>query len=130
MTDHRTTVERFFEQFAEAWKTNDGMAVATCFDEDGTLINPFGQRACGRQPIGAMYSKYFEGMLQGTTTAVTIEDVRPLPERHAFVDAEQSVLGPDGNAVLQVHLASLLRGAEDGWGFLDSRPYTVPDPPG
>jgi uncharacterized protein (TIGR02246 family) len=41
------SVTTFFGKLAETWKTNDGAAFAGCFTEDGSLINPFGERADG-----------------------------------------------------------------------------------
>ena len=38
------TVSAFFDKLADAWKANDGAAFAACFTEDGSLINPFGER--------------------------------------------------------------------------------------
>ncbi len=77
MTEHdqtRNSVQEFFHLFADAWKANDGAVLAGFFVGDGALINPFGQRADGRGAIGAMYSGYFEGMLQGTSTAFKLEE--------------------------------------------------------
>lgn len=126
MGQHDNSVATFFEWFAEAWKTNDGAAVAELFTDDGTLINPFGQRADGRAAVAAMYSEYFDGMLQGTTTTLTIESVRPVETTHAFADAEQTIHGSNGDIVLVAHLATLLRRDGDSWRFADSRPSTTP----
>src|SRR5262249_22316011 len=85
-----------FDRMAEAWAANDGGAVAAFFTDDASLINPFGQRADGRAAVAAMYAEYFGGMLGGTTTTVDVGSVRPVGADHAFVDAEQTITGPDG----------------------------------
>lgn len=126
MGQDQTTVEMFFEQFAQAWKTNDGDALAGFFVDDATLINPFGERANGRAAVGAMYSRYFGGMLQGSTTTLTLESVRAVEGTHALADALQPIYGSDGAPVLVAHLAALLRRDGDGWKFVDARPYTTP----
>jgi uncharacterized protein (TIGR02246 family) len=122
-------IKQAYDRFAANWKTNDGAAVATDFVEDGSLINPFGQAARGRPALAAMYAEYFAGMLRGTTTTCKIAEIRVVEGNHAFVDAEQTIHGPDGGVVLVVHLAALLRHERDGWRFVDSRPYTFASRP-
>lgn len=123
-------VARFFGAFTESWKTNDGGAVAGFFVEDGTLINPFGQRADGRVAVAAMYREYFGGMLRGTSTTFSLASVRPVEDGHAFADGEQTIYAAGGEVLLVVHLAALLRRAGDDWRFVDARPYTCPAIPG
>ena len=123
-------VKSTLEDFAAAWKANDGEAVASFYVEDGALINPFGERADGRAALAAMYSDYFGSMLRGTSTTVNLSSVRPIENDHAFADGEQTITAPDGSTVLQVHIAALMRREDDGWRFVDARPYsfaTVPD---
>ena len=57
------------------------------------------------------------------------ERVRAVEADHAFADAEQTIVGANGDIVLVVHLAALLRRDDDAWRFVDSRPYTLPAPP-
>lgn len=127
---HNDSVEAFYGRFSDAWKANDGAALADFFTDDGTLINPFGERADGREAVAAMYGGYFTGMLQGTTTAVQGQSVRPIDGSHAFADAEQTIYSPGGDVLLAVHLAALLRRDDNGWRFVDARPYTTTPPPG
>jgi uncharacterized protein (TIGR02246 family) len=122
-------VEDFFAATADAWKTNDGSLVGSLFVEDGTLINPFGQRADGLSAIAAMYAEYFGGMLSGTTTSFKVVSVRAVGTDHAFVDAEQTICAPTGEVVLAAHLVALLRRRGDSWLFVDSRPYSFAELP-
>jgi uncharacterized protein (TIGR02246 family) len=128
MYQDRQSLKRFLEHFADMWKTNDGNSVAELFVADGSLVNPFGQRADGRNDIAAMYSDYFTGMLQGTTTTATLSAVRYVAPDYAFIDAEQIIFGPDESLLLAVHLAALLRCQGDSWQFADSRPYAYAHP--
>lgn len=123
-------IKTTYEHFAADWKSNDGARLASGFAEDGALINPFGERADGRAAIASMYGAYFRGMLRGTTSRFKIAHVRPVEEHHAFVDAEQIITGPDGEIVLVVHLAALLRRESDGWRLVDGRPYSFASKPG
>ena len=125
----KNAVQELFQLFADGWKTNDGATLARFFVEDGALINPFGQRADGRSAIGAMYSEYFEGMLQGTSTTFKLESVRAVEASHAFADGEQTISAASGEVVLVAHLAALLRRDGGSWRFVESRPYTFPATP-
>jgi uncharacterized protein (TIGR02246 family) len=131
MGTNRELAEKFLDLVIEAWATNDGTTVASLFVDDGSLINPFGDRADGRAAIGAMYSEFFGGMLRGTTTSFELGTVRTVGTDHAFVDGEQTISGPDHGVVLVAHIAALLRREGDTWRFVDARPYTFPEvPPG
>jgi uncharacterized protein (TIGR02246 family) len=130
MTADVDQIKSMFKRFSDAWETNDGGKVASFFVEDGTLINPFGQRADGRTAIAAMYTEYFRGMLRGTSTTLALANVRAVEDTHAFADGGQTINAPDGNVVLVVHLAALLRRDGDGWRFVDARPYAYATVPG
>src|SRR6266516_7630293 len=123
MPAHFDQIKSTLDRFAAAWKTNDGATVAGFFAEDGSLINPFGQRADGRTAVAAMYAEYFGGMLRGTSTTINLASVRAVEQDHAFADAEQTINASDGSVVLVAHLAALLRREGDGWRFVDARPY-------
>lgn len=119
-----------FDRLTAAWKTNDGSAVAGCFTDDGSLINPFGQRADGRGAVAAMYTEYFGTILRGTTSTVNFGSARAVENNHAFADGEQTIYGADGKVVMAVHLSALLRREGDNWRFVDTRPYSYATPPG
>src|SRR4051812_28494716 len=94
LDDH---IKASLDRSGDAWKTNNGTAVAGFFVEDGSLINPFGQRADGRAAIAAMYAEYFGGLLRGTSTTFSLTSVRAVDADHAFIDAEQTITAPDGS---------------------------------
>jgi uncharacterized protein (TIGR02246 family) len=121
-------ISAFFERLCKAWETNDAAEVGGLFADDGTLINPFGQRADGRDAVTAMYGEYFAGMLGGTSTTVEVQSVRTIDATHSLVDAEQAILGPDGSTVLDVHLTALLRQEGGEWRLVDTRPFSYQEP--
>jgi uncharacterized protein (TIGR02246 family) len=123
------SAHKFLDSFAESWSSNDGSTLGELFTEDGSLVNPFGERADGQEAIAAMYSGYFAGMLAGTSTTIEVETIRPVGDSHALVDAEQAITTPDGGVVLVVHLTALLRRDGEEWRFVDSRPYTPASAP-
>ena len=122
-------IQAAFDHSTTAWQANDGPALADSFTDDGSLINPFGQRADGRSAIGAMYAEFFGGMLQGSSTTVTVTNVRAVEPNYAFADGEQTISGPDGSVVLAVHLSALLRREGETWRWVDVRPYAFATPP-
>ncbi len=121
-------IQSAFDRSTAAWKANDGSALATSFTDDGSLINPFGQRADGRTAIAAMYAEYFGGMLRGTSTTFNLTSVRDVENNHAFADGDQTISGPDGTVVLAVHISALLRREGDTWRWVDVRPYAFAQP--
>jgi uncharacterized protein (TIGR02246 family) len=123
------SVTAFFEKLAETWNTNDGAAFAACFTEDGSLINPFGERADGRAALTTMYTEYFGGMLKGTTTSIDLTQLRRVEANHALADADQTIYGDNGDVVLALHVVNLLRREGEDWRMVDSRPYAFPPPP-
>jgi uncharacterized protein (TIGR02246 family) len=129
MAADRASIQAFLDQAGQVWKTNDGEAFADLFTEDASLISPFGERVDGPGAVGAMYSEYFKGMLSGTSTTTTVQSVRPAGDDHAFADCDQTITGADGQVVLAVHLAALLRHDGDTWRFVDARPYAFPEVP-
>jgi uncharacterized protein (TIGR02246 family) len=124
------SVGDFHEKLAALWSANDGAAFAAFFTGDGSLINPFGERADGRDAVTAMYNRYFDGMLKGTTTSIELTHVRPIGSDHAFADAEQTIYSADGEVLLVVHEVNLLRREDGDWLLVDSRPYAFAPIPG
>jgi uncharacterized protein (TIGR02246 family) len=104
-------------------------AFAAFFADDGSLINPFGERADGREALTAMYSEYFGGMLKGTTTSISLTHLRPIGPGHALADAEQTIYAPNGDVLMALHVVNLLRRDGGDWRLVDSRPYACPPPP-
>lgn len=125
-----SSVVEFFDGLCKAWETNDGAELAKRFTDDGSLINPFGERADGRAAVSAMYTDYFSGLLAGTTSTFRLETVRAIDTDHVLTDGEQVISGPDGSAVLVVHLTALLRRVDGEWLTVDARPYALAEIPG
>jgi hypothetical protein len=79
--------------------------------------------------LTAMYTGYFSGMLQGTTTSINLSRLRPIEGEHAFADADQIIYAANGDVLLALHVVNLLRRDGDDWRLVDSRPYSFPPPP-
>jgi uncharacterized protein (TIGR02246 family) len=130
MSDDLDQITSTFNRFSAAWKTNDAAAVAGFFAEDGSLVNPFGQRADGRAGVAAMYAEYFGGMLRGSSTTINVTRVRAVGHTHAFADGEQTIHAADGTVLLALRIAALLARDGGGWRIVDARPYTLATIPG
>ena len=130
MGSPESSVAAFHDKLAAAWRANDGAAFAAFFTEDGSLINPFGERADGREALTAMYSEYFGGMLKGTTTSISLTHAAgQIEPDHAFADAEQTIYAANGDVLMALHVVNLLRKDGDDWRLVDSRPYAFPPLP-
>ena len=125
MASNEDQIRSVVQRFSEAWNRNNGAEVGAFFTEDGCLINPFGERANGRASVGEMYTRYFGGILHGTTTAFSVGTIRMVEQSHAFLDGDQVVHAADGSVLLQVHVSALMRRETDGWRFVDARPHIV-----
>ncbi len=124
-----SSIVAFHDKLAAAWRANDAVAFAAFFTEDGSLINPFGERADGREALTAMYSEYFGGMLKGTTTSISLSQLRPVEPDHAFADAEQTIYAANGDVLMALHVVNLLRRDGGDWRLVDSLAVRVPPPP-
>jgi uncharacterized protein (TIGR02246 family) len=129
MGDAEQSVTAFFGKVSDAWSANDGAAFAELFTADGSLVNPFGERADGRAAVAAMYAEYFAGMLKGTTTSITLTQLRPIESDHAFADADQTICSANGEVLLRLRVVNLLRRDGSDWSLVDSRPYELSSPP-
>ena len=127
---NRKQCRRLLRQAAAAWKANDGAEFAAHFTEDGSLINPFGERADGRAALTAMYSEYFAGMLAGTTTSIESTRLRAIDADHVLADSDQNVYAPTGDVILALHVVNLMQREGDDWRIVDSRPYAFSPVPG
>ena len=129
MAADRASIQALYDELCVAWKTNDAGTVAELFTDDGSLINPFGQRADGRAAITSMYAEYFNGLLAGTTTVATVDTIRPIDADHVFVDGRQTVDAPNGATIFDLHISALVRREHDSWKLVDARPFSLAEPP-
>jgi uncharacterized protein (TIGR02246 family) len=123
-----TAIKAAFETFAAAWNNADGAAMGMAYTEDGSLLDPFGTEARGREAVGELLGKTVTEFLKGSTTSIAIEHTRFVKPDVAFVDANQTVTGamsPEGAALpeMKFHVAATLLKTDGGWKFVDARPY-------
>ena len=128
---HDPAIQTLLDSTVTHWSHNDSDGLGSLFAPDASLINPFGQRADGRDAVAAMYRSFFAvGMLlHRSTTMIDLESVRMSGEDSAFLDATQHLYRPDGDTLLVLHLTALIRRIDGTWYYSDARPYQpVPAP--
>ncbi len=129
-------LEERFRAFEQAFGAQDADKVGAMFAPDGTIINPGGERAEGRDQVTALFRRDFERVLKGVKNKLTILSVRMVTPELAFVDIQQELTGgkpmPGRPHPWIAHAAVLLSKQGGGdWMVLDARPYFfVPRPAG
>ncbi len=128
------SLEAALEKFTDAFNRFDVKQVASCWAEDGTLINPAGDIGKSRSGVEAVYGRDCETILAGTRSRFVISSVRRLGSELAFLDLDhelQNFRMPDGSTgTMTLHLVLLARKSGSGWQWLDARPYAfIPAPP-
>ncbi len=121
-------LEKRFTEFEEAFGAKDADRLGTMFVPDGTLVNPMGERAEGREQVVALFRRGFDTVLKGTRNKIHIQHVRMVTPELAFVDFEQELMGgsppPDAPRPWVAHGVALLSKQGGGaWMVLDARPY-------
>jgi uncharacterized protein (TIGR02246 family) len=120
-------IKKTFKEVSEAWAAGDAAAIAGHFLKEGSLINPFGQEAWGRDEIQKVIASDL-GMMKGSTHTFDNFKFHFVLPGFALVDATGTVSGlknADGTAApdmsLHVYGALAQRGAK--WFVLSLRPY-------
>jgi uncharacterized protein (TIGR02246 family) len=120
-----TDVEALFDNICQAWNGGDADGVAAAFAPDGRIVTPFGDEFDGLDAVRDAYRFYFNGLLGGSQTQITIGQVRHLAADMFIVDATQSITGPLGN----LHLTAVVRQSGDTAQLVELRPYAfLPKP--
>lgn len=121
-------LEKRIREFEAAFSAQDAEKVGALFAAEGSLINPMGERADGREAVTALFRKNFEGVLKGTKTRIEIQSARLVTPEVALVDVEQQLLGgappPGAPRPWIAHVVVLLAREGGGdWMMVDARPY-------
>jgi uncharacterized protein (TIGR02246 family) len=125
-----TDAQALFGEQAKAWNNADAAGIAATYAPGGRLVSPDGHACDGRGVIEAAFTMLFggsatagmpaawPGLFTGTTTEFSVQDIRPLAEGLAVVEATQSV-GP----LPPLHITAVLTQAGETAEILECRPY-------
>lgn len=108
------------EDFCQAWNRGDAAAVAQTYAADGRLINPLGDSYDGREAVRDGYAEYFSGMLAGSTTEISIDEIRRLADGLFVVDGTQLV---SGAPLPPLHITVIVRESNGKAEIVEFRPY-------
>jgi len=123
-------VQDTLKQFKAAWDKHDAKAIAALCTDDGTLINPVGDKASGRAEIEKLIAGEHAGPFKGTTYSyadVTIQWLTPDIAAVDYTGTVAGILGPDGAAAPDlVHHCMMVMTKTDGkWSLAVCRPYVL-----
>jgi len=114
--------------FQSAWNKNDTTAMAMVFVEDGTLINPVGISAKGREAMSKVFAQEHATMFKASKYDTREAKIQWVTPDVAIVDVTANisgVQGPDGAAAPDyLHHVTWVFVKKDGkWMATAVRPY-------
>jgi uncharacterized protein (TIGR02246 family) len=124
------------DAFTKAWNEHDATAMAAVMTEDGTLINPAGVTAKGREEVAKLVGHEHETMFKGSTYAVTDLVIHEVTDDVIVADVTGTITGvkkPDGTAApdFNHHVTWVFVKKPGKWLAAAVRPYqflAMPDP--
>ncbi len=116
-------------EFVAAWNRNDVRALASCFANDGDLVNPAGRAGRGRSAVEKILNEEQNGQFKGSRLNMQQQHLRFLKPDLAIADYEFEVArvrGADGRDTTQKgHITSVLRKDSDKWLIVAARPMIL-----
>jgi len=134
--DEQAITEKI-DAFQAAWNKDDAKAMAACWTEDGTLINPFGRIANGQGAVQMLFEDEHTHVFKGSTYQRGELKVQMVSADVAVADMDSNITnihGPDGNASpdFKHHVALVMVKKDGAWQIAACRPYQLsqkPTPP-
>jgi len=125
--DEQPLKERL-DQFQAAWNKDDTAAMAAMWAEDGSLINPFGTAAQGREAVTKIFVQEHSGPFKATKYSTSDVKVQWVTPDVAIVDATANISGihaTDGSSAPDYpHHVTWVFVKKDGkWMAAAARPY-------
>lgn len=133
-TQDETALNNKFTGFVEAWNKHDVPAMASTWATDGTLINPFGRIAKGRDEIQMLFQDEQSKAMKKSTASATPLEIRWVTPEVALADATFTIsgmTGPDGKPAkpMKSHVSLLMVKSGDNWNLTDARAFNfMPEP--
>ncbi len=133
----QATVDRALDaavkRFNDAFNHLDANEFASCWADDGTVLNPFGNFGKGRDGIARVFHEDAERFMEGARTTVTIVGARRIADDCIFLDLDhdvQNYKGLDGaRRPAKLHVAIVAKKQGVDWKWVDARAYFMRDRP-
>ncbi len=122
--------------FIALFNKGDAKAVSAFWTEDGSLVNPVGQKGTGPAGVEKVIAADLGTILKGAKMEMQVAQFRPVGKDAAWVELEHTVTGakgPDGKAMptMTFHVPCLMVKKGKEWMIAEARPYGyLPTPPG
>ncbi|MFJ3306188.1 SgcJ/EcaC family oxidoreductase [Streptomyces sp. NPDC086549] len=116
--DDARAIRALWAEMARGWAAGDAALFAASFAEDCDFTTVRGDKPRGRSGIEAGHDALFRGPYAGTTLDARVVAVRFLGPGLATVEAESTVVAPNGEPLTATHaLAVVERTAERPWSI-------------
>ncbi|ANP56064.1 uncharacterized protein (TIGR02246 family) [Streptomyces griseochromogenes] len=116
--DDARAIRALWAEMARGWAAGDAALFAASFAEDCDFTTVRGDKPRGRTGIEAGHDALFHGPYAGTTLDARVVAVRFLRPDLATVEAESTVVAPDGEPLTATHaLAVVERTAQRHWSI-------------
>jgi uncharacterized protein (TIGR02246 family) len=116
------------DQFQTAWTHNDVGKMTSIWTEDGTLINPMGVVAKGREAMTKLFVDEHAQMFKDTTYTITDIQTQWVTDDVVIADVSAKISGmhgPDGAAAADLvhHVVWVFVKKDGNWLAAAARPY-------
>jgi uncharacterized protein (TIGR02246 family) len=120
--------------FVNAWNKHSPTDMAAVFADDGTVINPIGREANGRDAVAKLFGDEQAGVMKHSTMAITTSHVSMIKPDVALLDAGITISGavsPKGKAIptMNHHLEAVMTKNNGTWQVEHARAFAIFTPP-
>ncbi len=120
-------------RFNDSLNHLDAKEFVSCWADDGTLLNPFGNFGRGLDGVERVFHEHAEKRLQGSRTTVAIVGARRIADDCVLLDLDHDVQNygnPDGTrGPVRMHAAIVARKVGGEWKWIDVRAYFLREEP-
>jgi uncharacterized protein (TIGR02246 family) len=115
-------------EFIALFNKGDAKAVSAFWTDDGTLVNPVGQKGTGPAGVEKVISGDLATILKDAKMEMQVTQFRPVGKDAAWVELEHTVTGakgPDGKVMptMTLHVPLLMVKKGKNWMIAEARPY-------
>ncbi|HEX7153129.1 MAG TPA: nuclear transport factor 2 family protein [Thermoanaerobaculia bacterium] len=115
-----------FDEFAAAWSAHDVGRMAACWFAHGSVVDPWGRFASGREGVAALLTREHTESMGQSTYRIESLDLRELSDETVVAEAEcviDNAIAPNGKPYALKHRVSAVLARDgDAWRFLTLHP--------